>query len=68
MRLAEFKLVDQTNGRLTWKIIERIQRTLEAMPKNSIKYFSSTIAQSQNSAIVVNMNIPEREIKINLQK
>ena len=68
MRLAEFKLVDYTKGALTWKIIERVQRTLETVPKNSISHFSSTIAQNCNGSIVVDMNIAQREITINLQK
>ncbi len=68
MRLAEFKLVDYTQGALTWRIVERIQRTIETMPGNSIKYFSSTIVQKPDYSIVVDMNIPNREITINLQK
>lgn len=65
MRLAEFKLIDRTEGALTWKIVERMQRTLESIPKNSMNYFSSTIAQNQNNSIVIDMNIPKREITIN---
>ncbi|MFX1293827.1 MAG: hypothetical protein ACFFD2_03055 [Promethearchaeota archaeon] len=68
MRLADFKLIDHTHGILSWKIIERIQKTLESIPKNSIKYFSSTIKQNRNLSIVVDMDIPKREITINLNR
>lgn len=67
MHLAEFKLLDRTQGALTWKIVERIQKTLESMPQNSMKYFSSTIARNSDHSIVIDMNIPEREITVNLQ-
>ncbi|NVM29333.1 MAG: hypothetical protein HWN65_10880 [Candidatus Helarchaeota archaeon] len=65
MRLAEFKLIDKTQGSLTWKIIERMQKTLESIPKNTMNYFSSTIARNQSNSIVIDMNIPKREITIN---
>ena len=65
MRLAEFKLIDKTQGRLTWKIVERMQKTLESIPNNSMKYFSSTIANNHNRSVVIDMNIPKREIVIN---
>ncbi|MHA1266414.1 MAG: hypothetical protein ACTSRS_14365 [Candidatus Helarchaeota archaeon] len=68
MRLADFKLIDKTQGALTWKIVERIQKTLEGLPKNSMHYFSSTIAHNPGHTIVVDMNILNREIVINLQK
>lgn len=65
MRLAEFKLIDKTQGRLTWKIVERMQKTLESIPNKSMKYFSSTIANNQNRSVVIDMNIPKREIVVN---
>ena len=68
MKLAEFKLIDYTQGVLTWKLIERIQKTLQSIPQNSLNYFSSTIAQNQSNAVVIDMNLPKREITINLQK
>ncbi|MHA1357356.1 MAG: hypothetical protein ACTSQI_02930 [Candidatus Helarchaeota archaeon] len=68
MRLAEFKLNDQTKGALTWKVIERIQRTLNALPKNSMKYFSSTVARNQTTSVIVDMDLQNKEITINLEK
>ncbi len=65
MRLADFKLVDRTQGSLTWKIVERMQKTIESIPNNSMNYFSSTIMQNQNNSLVIDMNIPKREIVIN---
>jgi len=64
MRLAEFRLIDKTKGALTWSIIERIQRVIEEMPKNSMNYFSSTIAQNKTKSIVIDMNISNRELII----
>ena len=68
MRLAEFKLIDQTKGALTWRVIERIQRTLEALPKNSMNYFSSTVAQNHVNSITVDMDLQNKEITVNLEK
>jgi hypothetical protein len=65
MKLAEFKLIDKTEGALTWRIVERIQRIVEEMPKNSMNYFSSTVSQNHTNSIVIDMNIPKREIAIN---
>ena len=67
MRLAEFKLKDYTEGALTWKIVERIQQTLDTIPKNSMKYFSSTIAKSQGNSIVIDVNVPNQELSINIR-
>ena len=64
MKMAEFKLIDHTNGALTWRIVDRIQKTLQDMPKNTLHYFSSTVAQNQGNAIVIDMNVPKREIII----
>lgn len=64
MRLAEFKLIDKTGGALTWRIVERIQRVIEGMPKNSMNYFSSTVAQTKANSIVVDMDIPHKELVI----
>lgn len=64
MRLPEFKLIDKTSGALTWSIIERLQRMVEELPKNSIKYLSSTVAQSKNSSIVIDMDISKKELII----
>ncbi len=69
MRLAEFKLIDKTRGALTWKIIERMQNTLESISnKNSMNYFSSIIARNQTNLITIDMNIAKREITINLHE
>jgi len=65
MRLAEFKLIDKTGGALNWKIVERIQQMVEQMPKNSMNYLSSTVAQTKFSAIVVDLDIKNRELTIN---
>ena len=65
MRLADFKLIDKTEGALTWHIVERIQRLVEEMPKNPMNYFSSTVSQNRTSAIVVDLDVPKREILIN---
>jgi hypothetical protein len=68
MRLAEFKLIDKTQGALTWKIVERIQDTLDGLGRNSMQYFSSMISRNAANKIIVDMNIPQREITINLQR
>ena len=68
MRLAEFKLIDRTEGALTWKLVERMQRTLESVPKNSMNYFSSIIAKNQNNSIMIDINVPKREIIVNTFK
>lgn len=65
MRLAEFKLIDKTKGRLTWQIVERMQKTLESIPNNSMKFFSSVIAHNQNGTIIIDMDVPKREIVLN---
>ena len=65
MRLAEFKLIDKTGGALTWRIVERIQKMVEQMPKNSMNYFSSTVAQTKSNSIVVDLDIQNRELTIN---
>jgi hypothetical protein len=65
MRLADFKLIDKTEGALTWRIVERIQRIVEEMPKSSMSYFSSTVSQNRTNAIVIDMDISKREISIN---
>ena len=68
MKLAEFKLIDRTQGALTWKIVERIQKTVEEFPDNQMKYFSSMVAKNQGQSVVIDMNVPNREITVNLQK
>jgi hypothetical protein len=65
MRLADFKLIDRTQGALTWKIVERIQRLVEDTQNNQVRYFSSIVAHTQQNSIIVDMNLQNKEIIIN---
>ncbi|MDD1776715.1 MAG: hypothetical protein LUQ65_00995 [Candidatus Helarchaeota archaeon] len=65
MRLADFKLIDKTEGALTWRIVERIQKVVEEMPKNPMNYFSSIVSQSRTNSIVIDLDVVKKEISIN---
>ncbi|HUY00921.1 MAG TPA: hypothetical protein VMV49_15270 [Candidatus Deferrimicrobium sp.] len=65
MRLADFKFIDRTQGALTWRIVERIQRLVEETQENQIRSFSSMIAHNQYNSISVDMNLRNREIIVN---